>query len=129
MRPLFIRGVKTIDIARRAEADAERKRRYAAKRRKELAARAAEERKVKEDEDHEKMVHACYLGADTSWLAKHVKRGRTFEQACAIAGVNADAMRKLLQNPPANEGWDAHYVLPALAYLRRRLDAAKVDWE
>jgi hypothetical protein len=128
MRPIFIRGVKTIDIARRAEAERERQRRFAAKRRQEEAARVAAERKAKEDEDHERMVRAYSLSGGIMWLAKHVKRGRSFEKSCRIAEIKPEEVRMLLQHPPVADGWDAHYVVPALDHLRRRLDVMGVDW-
>jgi hypothetical protein len=128
MRPIFIRGVKTIDIARRAEAERERQRRHAAKRRQEEAARKAEERKVKEAEDHEQMVHAYNLGGKLWWLARMVRRDRTFEKSCKIADILPDTARKLLQKPPTDE-WGAFYVAPEVEYLRRRLAGARVDWQ
>jgi hypothetical protein len=128
MRPLFIRGVKTIDIARRAEAERERQRRYAAKRRQEEAARVAAERKAQEEEEHEQMVRAYNLGSKLWWLARVVRRDRTFEKACKIADILPEVARKLLQKPPTDE-WGAFYVGPEVEYLRRRLAGARVEWQ
>jgi hypothetical protein len=121
-------------FTRRRTADAlrtlaEQKRSAEAKKRKEEAERKREERIAEEDADHEEMVRAYHLGGNISWLAKHIKRGRTFEKSCAIAEVNPDEIRNMLVFPPIADEWNAHYVLPAIAYLRARLATTKVKWE
>jgi hypothetical protein len=127
MFPVFIRA-RTDDLVRKREREREHKREQEAKQREQEAARKRAEREAEEDEDHEEMVRAYHLGGKLAWLAKAVRRDRSFEEACRLADIFPDEARNLLQNPPADD-WAAYYVAPEIEYLRGRLAAAHVEWQ